>query len=186
MMPRVDSTVSHSIQSTPCEGSQHVHPRVYVAVTSPAWHSFLAAQANERPEPVVFWRPSSRPFKALNEGELFLFKLRAPADAIVGGGIFRRFVPMPINQAWNAFSSSLGVPYQSELLRQIGNAYRASRPSPESEIGCLVLADPFFFAEDLWLPFRLPHGVQGGKSYPGASEEAQWLQEQVLRRRSQG
>jgi putative restriction endonuclease len=42
---------------------------------------------------VNFWQPNSlRTFRALGEGELFLFKLHAPQNYIVGGGsLFGKF-----------------------------------------------------------------------------------------------
>jgi len=49
------------------------------------------AQAN-------FWNPGgTKSFRALQHGELFLFKThRARGDRIVGGGVFDAFVSMPI------------------------------------------------------------------------------------------
>ena len=37
---------------------------------------------------VNLWVPSAANFRALQAGELFLFKLYAPRNVIVGGGIF--------------------------------------------------------------------------------------------------
>jgi hypothetical protein len=40
---------------------------------------------------VNFWKPGGKTnFKALNEGDLFLFKLHSPKDYIVGGGLLIR------------------------------------------------------------------------------------------------
>jgi hypothetical protein len=56
-----------------------------VAVTDDDWFEMLRHQKlNE----VNFWAPSAASFRALQPGEMFLFKLHAPRNAIVGGGIF--------------------------------------------------------------------------------------------------
>ena len=55
-----------------------------VAVTDSDWFDML----RRRPDltEVNFWAPSPNNFHALEAGELFLFKLRAPRNMIVGGG----------------------------------------------------------------------------------------------------
>jgi putative restriction endonuclease len=57
-------------------------PNVVVAVTDGSWFETL----RHRPDltDVNFWAPSGANFKALQEGELFLFKLRAPCNVIIG------------------------------------------------------------------------------------------------------
>ena len=65
---------------------------MYVGVTDENWYSQLSEQ---KPDEVNFWNPSGRTLKALQEGELFLFKLHAPRNYIVGGGFFVRFSALP-------------------------------------------------------------------------------------------
>jgi putative restriction endonuclease len=57
-----------------------------VAVTDDDWFEMLRS----RPDlaEVNFWAPSAGDFRALQPGELFLFKLHAPRHSIVGGGVF--------------------------------------------------------------------------------------------------
>jgi hypothetical protein len=57
-----------------------------VAVTDGEWFELLR-QRSDLGE-VNFWAPSASSFRALRPGELFLFKLHAPRNVIVGGGIF--------------------------------------------------------------------------------------------------
>ena len=57
-----------------------------IAVTDGDWFDMLRQQPNLTE--VNFWAPSAAKFRALQPGELFLFKLHAPRDVIVGGGIF--------------------------------------------------------------------------------------------------
>jgi hypothetical protein len=54
-----------------------------VAVTDDNWFDLL----RRRPDldEVNFWAPSGANFRALDPGELFLFKLHAPRNVIVGG-----------------------------------------------------------------------------------------------------
>jgi len=61
--------------------------RLFVAVTHKSWFDQWGASASH--DEVNFWLPSgSTQFRALQPGELFLFKLHAPDNFIVGGGIF--------------------------------------------------------------------------------------------------
>ena len=57
-----------------------------VAVTDGDWFELLRQAPNL--SEVNFWAPSAANFRALQPGELFLFKLHAPRNVIVGGGIF--------------------------------------------------------------------------------------------------
>jgi putative restriction endonuclease len=69
--------------------------RGFVAVTDPGWYERLAALGQDRgPMDANFWRPSARRV-ALPTGTPFLFKLRAPANAIAGFGYFASFSVLP-------------------------------------------------------------------------------------------
>src|SRR5262249_54547667 len=71
-----------------------------VAVTDDAWFEMLRRQPNLAE--VNFWAPSAANFRALQPGELFLFKLHAPRNVIVGGGIFAYANALPCSLAWEA------------------------------------------------------------------------------------
>jgi putative restriction endonuclease len=58
---------------------------LYVGITDKGWYEQLKSQAADE---VNFWSPSGASFCALQEGELFLFKLHSPDNYIVGGGFF--------------------------------------------------------------------------------------------------
>lgn len=58
--------------------------KLIIAVTDGDWFEMLR-QKRDLAE-VNFWAPSSNSFKALRPGELFLFKLHAPRNFIVGRG----------------------------------------------------------------------------------------------------
>ena len=79
--------------------------RIFVAVTDNDWFALHASKAEV--EEVNFWRPSpDATFKALQPGELMLFKLHAPDNYIAGGGFFTRFLQLPLNLAWDTFGSA--------------------------------------------------------------------------------
>ena len=62
--------------------------KIYVGITDSAWFQFLKERKSEE---VNFWRPGSQSFKALQENDLFLFKLHSPLDYIGGGGYFVKY-----------------------------------------------------------------------------------------------
>jgi hypothetical protein len=99
--------------------------RGFVAPTDHDWYQFLRA----RPElgEVNFWRPGAANFKALQPGEPFFFKLKAPYNAIGGFGLFARFARLPAWRAWDVFGDSQ---LHSRPARPAGAA-RSPRQRPE-------------------------------------------------------
>lgn len=80
--------------------------KMYVGITDYDWFTTLK---QENCEEVNFWKPGGRSnFRALREGELFLFKLHSPKDYIVGGGFFLKFSILPSSLAWDAFGIANG------------------------------------------------------------------------------
>ena len=122
-----------------------------IAVTDGDWFEAL----RQRPdlEEINFWSPSPKNFRALQPGELFLFKLRSPRNSIVGGGIFAFANKMPCSLAWEAFRESNGARSALEMRTQIARL-RNTDPNDRSdfEIGCRILTQPFFFPEHDWIP----------------------------------
>src|ERR1700722_15104071 len=82
--------------------------RIFVGVTDKDWYQLHASRGNV--DEVNFWRPSpTATFKALDPGELLLFKLHSPDNFIVGGGFFTKFQQLPVNMAGDAFREGNGV-----------------------------------------------------------------------------
>ncbi len=75
--------------------------KLVVAVTDGDWFDHLRAMPHLAE--VNFWSPSDRTFRALEPGELFLFKLHAPRNFIAGGGLFAHSTILPCSLAWEAF-----------------------------------------------------------------------------------
>jgi putative restriction endonuclease len=124
----------------------------FVGVTDYDWFKLHASKSSV--DEVNFWRPSSEAtFKALKTGELFLFKLHSPRNFIVGGGFFTRFDLLPLSLAWEAFGESNGVRSLQQMRDRIAKYRRTSiAPRENPAIGCILLAEPFFFSEAQWIP----------------------------------
>lgn len=122
-----------------------------VAVTDGDWFEILRTQSNL--SEVNFWAPSAANFRALQPGEMFLFKLHAPRNVIVGGGIFAYANALPCSLAWEAFGEANGARSAKEMRTRIAR-YRKADPNDRSdfEIGCRILTQPFFFKEPDWIP----------------------------------
>jgi putative restriction endonuclease len=140
---------------------------LYIGITDGEWHRQLAAAADL--DEVNFWQPSGGPhFKALKVGGLFLFKLHAPKRAIVGGGVFAAWSPLPVSLAWESFGTANGARTLVEMRRRI-ERYRRTPPQPHEdyEIGCILLEQPFFFPESDWIPSPPDWhpNIQVGKGY---------------------
>ncbi len=122
-----------------------------VAITDGDWFEMLRQQPNL--SEVNFWAPTPGNFRALQLGEMFLFKLHAPRNVIVGGGIFAHANNLPCSLAWEAFKEANGARSAKEMRARIASYLRAE-PSDRAdfEIGCRILTQPFFFAEPDWIP----------------------------------
>ena len=122
-----------------------------IAVTDGDWFDMLRQQPNLAE--VNFWAPSAANFRALEPGELFLFKLRAPRNVIVGGGIFAYANALPCSMAWEAFGEANGARSAREMRARIAK-YRRADPDDRSDfaIGCRILTQPFFLDESEWIP----------------------------------
>jgi len=122
-----------------------------VAVTDGDWFDMLRQRPNLTE--VNFWAPSAASFRALQPGELFLFKLHAPRNVIVGGGVFAYANALPWSLAWEAFREANGARSAPEMRARIAR-YRRTDPADRTdfEIGCRILTQPFFFDEPDWLP----------------------------------
>lgn len=122
-----------------------------VAITDSDWFESL----RKRPDldEVNFWAPSGSSFKALDPGELFLFKLHSPRNFIVGGGTFAYSTILPSSLVWASFGEKNGASSLAEMRVRISK-YRRATPNERTdfEVGCRVLTQPFFWPESQWIP----------------------------------
>jgi putative restriction endonuclease len=157
--------------------------KVWIGITDSSWFKQLRAL---RPEEVNFWQPGgSTVFRALPEEGLFLFKLHHPDNYIVGGGYFVRHSFLPVSLAWKAFGVGNGVKDLAEFKARI-ERYRRGEAGHDPTIGCIVLAQPFFWDEAEWIavPESFKKNIVSGKSYEAGSEDGRHLVDLVQRRLS--
>jgi putative restriction endonuclease len=140
-----------------------VRVKAYVAVTDGDWHSHLRARPDI--DEVNFWQPGGKTrFKALEPGELFLFKPHRK-HVVIGGGVFGYSTLMPLYLAWDAFGQANGAASIQQMRERI-RKYREQEAGPNPTIGCIMIQQPFFLDEPDWIPLPdwKPNIVQG-KTY---------------------
>lgn len=124
-----------------------------VAITDEGWHRFLS----ERPEltEINFWTPSAhRAFRAPKFSP-FLFKLRAPHNAICGFAYFAHFSVLPDWLAWETFDLGNGCASFADMrarIRAIRARIRYDETTGSDNIGCIQLVSPVFFPREAWIP----------------------------------
>jgi len=150
----------------------------YLGVTDYNWYTFLR---DEQVDEVNFWQPGGRHrFRVIGQGAPFLFKLKAPHNAIGGIGWMVTHVILPLSVAWKYFGRKNGVPSQQALQDKILHYRNDNHPNPP--IGCILLTDPVFFKQKDWLPVptNWSKSIVQGKSYDTQSLEGRKLWQQVM------
>jgi putative restriction endonuclease len=124
-----------------------------IAPTDFGWYSFL--RDHPQLDEVNFWTPSAH--RAFRAGPFapFLFKLKAPHSAVCGYGFFASHARLPDWLAWECFGIGNGCADLDEMRRRIATIrkrmkYRGDQPA--NQIGCILIVQPMFFAEDEWVP----------------------------------
>jgi len=75
-----------------------------IAITDYGWYDRLRNQQGL--DEVNFWKPSAtRGFHA-DQFSPFIFKLRAPHNAVCGFGFFARYSRLPVWLAWECFDKT--------------------------------------------------------------------------------
>ncbi|MDZ7737321.1 MAG: HNH endonuclease [Gammaproteobacteria bacterium] len=152
----------------------------WVGITDESWFKYLSSL---EPDEVNFWQPGPTPPKKMDPGTLFLFKLHAPNNYIVGGGWFVRFTVLPCFLVWDAYGVKNGVTSLDELVSRMAR-YRGSRQTSSSQIGCNLLTEPFFFSEQDWIPIpeNWSPNIQRGLTYDTEDQYGAGLWEAVRAR----
>jgi putative restriction endonuclease len=152
----------------------------YVAVTDPGWYERLSRTPG--PKDANFWRPSARPFARLEIGTPFLFKLKAPHNAIAGFGYFAGFTILPDWLAWDTFGEANGVESLAALRSRLSTIQQGARIQADKagRIGCCLIAEAQFFPKKSWVrtPSDWSPRTQTGAGYDlGRGEGARvWLE----------
>ncbi len=153
----------------------------YVGLTDWNWYRYLR---DHNMAEVNFWKPSGVSFKAIQEGDLFLFKLKAAQGGkIAGGGFFVNATVTSIDWAWRAFGTENGVNNLAELSEIIWH-YKGKdgKRDLNASITCIILTDVFYLDERDWIDIsdQWSRAIVSGKSFRG--QEAAQLVEQVSAR----
>src|SRR5437016_1709790 len=156
--------------------------KLVVAVTDRDW--FEPLRSRPHITEVNFWSPGAASFRALEPGELFFFKLHAPANYIAGFGIFAHANTLPCSLAWEAFGEANGANTLKEMRARIAR-YRHASEEDRSDfiIGCRVLAPVFFFERDAWLeaPQSWSRNIVSFKTFATSDAEGMQLWEAAQR-----
>ncbi len=144
---------------------------LFVANTDNAWFDFLASEPGLTE--VNFWWPGEMNFRALQSGEMLVFRLKSPRSKIGGFGIFSSYSRFPIQMAWEAFGRGNGVSSLEELRSSIARLRTSIRVLPSTDIGSTVLVQPVFFPAHLWfdVPESWASSIVRGKRYSTDNDE---------------
>ena len=144
----------------------------YIGITDRQWFSNLKSQyiLNE----VNFWRKNTNNFKSLASGEKFFFLVKNDKEnkterKVLGIATFVRYEVMTISEAWKRYKSGNGVNSIEEFYNKMKKLYEVNLE--ESNIGCIILKDVEFFANEVLLSdlnIDFQNSIVSGK---GISEE---------------
>jgi putative restriction endonuclease len=160
----------------------------WLAPTDHDWYSFLHQQGQS--DEVNFWRPSARNRFLGDEFVPFLFKLKAPHNAICGFGFFARYAALPAWLAWDTFGVANGCTDRRSMedrIRRIRQRMRFKGNAERDPIGCILIVKPVFFPPEAWIPqptdwpprnqapmkYDLEKG-EGARIWSACVERAQW------------
>jgi putative restriction endonuclease len=154
--------------------------RLWVANTDPDWFDFLASQPGI--DEVNFWQPTgSHTFGAIQPGELFLFRLKSPRNAIGGYGVFSHASNLPISLAWEAFGIKNGAPTLADVRQRVGKYRELSSQHEDYTIGCRIVVQPVFLPPEKWIsqPASWSRSIVVGKTYSTDEREGRALWDAV-------
>jgi putative restriction endonuclease len=154
--------------------------KFWVGVTDNNWYDFLSQL---KPEEVNFWQPGgSQVFRAVDQFAPFLFKLHHPDNYIAGGAFFVKHSFLPLSFAWETFGQKNGTPDFEILKKKIIAKRKDSASDPT--IGCILLAQPFFFPREEWIPAPedFSKNIVQGKTYDMRDATGAHLWNQVRER----
>ncbi|MFZ1679442.1 MAG: HNH endonuclease [Rhizobiaceae bacterium] len=125
-------------------------PELYVANTDNEWYDFLKSRAPL--EDVNFWKPTPQTFRAIDEGQLFVFRLKSPRNCIGGYGLLASSINVPIQLAWDSLGEQNGSPSIAHLISAIRKFRSGEQINAQTLIGCRVLVSPVFLEPYEWFP----------------------------------
>lgn len=144
----------------------------YVGITDSNWFSLLKEDYDNGVlgNQVNFWTPGTKEFKAIESGDLFLFKLHNKKSTgengeIVGGGYFSYYDKMSISDAWNKYGRGNGRESLEIMQKSLKGMQEKINSQSSAEIGCIILENLFFL--DKWIdePVDWGKSIVSGKKY---------------------
>ncbi|MEX2148247.1 MAG: HNH endonuclease [Candidatus Rokuibacteriota bacterium] len=158
----------------------------YIANTDYEWYQFLFARPDI--DEVNFWRPGGHGFRALSPGGPFLFRLKAPFNAIAGVGFFVHFSVLPASFAWTAFGTKNGAASETDMRARV-ETYRRRFGKPldaaaNYKIGCVIITETTFFPRADWIrePNDWRPNIVAGRTEDLAAGEGRRIWEEVIAR----
>ena len=131
-----------------------------------------------------FWKPSDVTFKALEPGEILLFKLRAPDNCIAGGGFFTRYLRLPLNTVWDTLGEANGVRSLMEMRDVIGGLRHEAISSHYNQRSGASALPNRFLGRSQWIPAPddFKWSTVSGKRYESETGYGRQLWEAVSER----
>lgn len=161
---------------------------IYLGITDSKWFNYLkeCSKKGVQFNQINFWTPGKTNFKAIQPGQLFLFKLHLDRKndvngEIVGGAYFCGFEKMSLNEAWERFGEGNGASSLSEIRESVYAYKEKNKVELDDEIGCIILKDPFFLEEWVEEPSDWKKCIVRGKKYDTTTGEGKRLLEEVLK-----
>ncbi|MDD6396562.1 MAG: HNH endonuclease [Firmicutes bacterium] len=119
---------------------------------------------------INFWTLGMKKFKALEAGDLFLFKLHNRKSTgengeIVGGAFFSHYEILSIYDAWEKYGRGNGRESLQVMQDSLKEMREKNNLQSNISIGCIILKDAFFF--DKWIdePIDWNKNIVSGKKY---------------------
>ncbi len=156
-----------------------------IAPTDFEWYTFLREQPSL--QEVNFWRPSAYRSHKAEHFSPFLFKLKAPHNAICGFGFFSGYSAIPTWLAWEAFGTANGCPSRMAMdqrIHTIRERMKFRGDVPPDLIGSILIVTPIFFPKKQWIsqPTDWPVRNLGPMKYDLAVGEGQRVWQSCLER----
>ena len=148
-----------------------------MGITDTKWFSLLEEDYRNGKigKYVNFWTPGTREFKAIEPGDMFLFKLHNKKSIgengeIVGGGYFSCYEKLSISDAWERYGRGNGRESLQKMQESLHGMQEKNKIQSSIEIGCIILENVFFL--DKWIdePSDWGKSIVSGKRYTTDTE----------------
>lgn len=124
----------------------------YIAITNREWFNYL--KETNKKDNVNFWRKNTNDFKVISKGDKFFFLVKNKIGnkderKVLGYGIFREYVKLTIDEAWNKYGDGNGCKSKQDFINIMSTIYMENLS--EAFIGCIILDDIIFFEHEVLL-----------------------------------